>query len=178
MSSEPAQAHYGLVVKPIRKPLNIILRQVDSLNIIRAIRPRVGRDTSLWMFRTAYFQGLMQELGKDALPWSQLAGKKFGQLVQIPDYASVDRAFRSLRLGKVEFSEEPGLLVFDVEECFICSGLMGLSEPCCGFVGGLLVSVVNRVTGRDLFVRETRCVAQNHPSCRFELEFMRSMTSD
>jgi predicted hydrocarbon binding protein len=174
-SNEPAQAHYGLVVKPIPKPLNTALRQVDSMNIIRAIRPRMGRETSQWMFRGAYFLGLLQAHGKDFHPWSLLAGRKFGQFVQLPDYESVDKAFRSMKIGRVIWREEANSVTFDVEECMICYGMMGLDEPCCGFVGGLLGSVVGRVTGRDVVVKETRCGATNHDVCRFEVSFSRGI---
>lgn len=172
-SSEPAQAHYGLVVKPVPKALNTALRQIDPASLIRAIRPRIGPQTSLWMFRAAYFMGFLQPIGHDHLPWSQLAGRKFGQLVEIPDYDSIDRAFRAMKMGRVTILEEVEHVVFEVSECLICDGLMGFEEPCCGFIGGLLNGVVQRVTGRDAVVRETKCCAMHHEACRFEVGFNR-----
>ena len=41
-SDEPAEAHYGRVVKPVALSLNGALRQIDPVNIVRAARPRAG----------------------------------------------------------------------------------------------------------------------------------------
>lgn len=176
-SNEPAEAHYGLVVKAIRKPLNTALRQVEGLNIVRALRPRLGREVSQWMFRAACFQGLMQAHGRDYSPWSLLAGRKFGQLVQIPDYASIDKAFRSMKIGCVTYTESANSVTFDVAECMICHNVIGIDEPCCGFVGGLLGSVVQRVADRDVIVKETRCMVRHADACRFEVTYTRGVTT-
>ena len=174
-SDEPAQAHYGLVVKELRKPLNTALRQVEVMNIVRGNRPRLGREVSLWMFRAACFEGLMQSHGRDFNPWSLLAGRKFGQLVQIPDYASIDKAFRSMKIGTVTYTESANVVTFNVGECMICSGIISIEEPCCGFVGGLLGSVVQRVTDRDVIVKETQCMVRHADTCRFEVTFSRGV---
>lgn len=176
-SNEPAEAHYGLVVKALRKPLNTALRQIEGLNIVRAIRPRLGREVSQWMFRAACFQGLMQAHGRDFNPWSLLAGRKFGQLVQIPDYESIDKAFRSLKIGRVTYTESASLVTFDVAECMVCCGIIGIDEHCCGFVGGLLGSVVQRVTDRDVIVKETKCMVRHADACRFEVSYSRGVAT-
>lgn len=130
------------------------------------------------MFRLACFQGLMQSHGKDYGAWSMLAGRKLGQHMQIPNYASIDKAFRAMKLGRVKYTEEGNTVVFEVEECLVCDGIMGIDEPCCGFVGGLLGSVVQRVTDRDVVIRETQCIGRHHSACRFEISFTRSAVAE
>lgn len=174
---EPATAHYGLVVKAIPKPLNTALRQVEPMQIVRAPRPQAGRDTSIWMFRAAYFNGLLQSLEKDHTPWGIMAGRKFGRLMQIDTYDKMVKAFEALKIGLVEVTtNNENLIIAEVSDCMICTGLMGIDEPVCSFVGGLIGSVVNTVTDRDAIVKETQCQAMNHPVCRFEMEFSRSVS--
>ncbi len=161
----------------MEQPLNAALRTVDSLAVVRSIRPRVGRDTSLWMFRVAYYMAFLQSLGKDYVPWSLLAGRKFGKFFQIGSYEQMQAAFKAMKLGIVEILTVPNGLQIHVIDCMCCSGIIGLEEPACAFVGGLLAAIVQQISGRDLTVKETMCQGMNHPSCHFELDFTPETTA-
>ena len=174
---EPAQAHYGLTVKPIPKPLNTVLRVVDPSQIIRPMRPTVGREVSLWMFRMAYYHGLLQSVEKDHTPWGIMAGRKFGRFMELSSYEHLDKAMRALKLGVVEVSASDTQVIVDVDDCAICAGMIGLEEPPCSFIGGLVGSVVEKVTGKSSVIRQTRCQGMGHPMCRFEIEFGRNVVA-
>ena len=134
---EPAQAHYGLVVKPIPKPLNTALRGIEPLQVVRAIRPTIGRDVSVWMFRSGYFMALVQSLGKEYLPWSMLAGRKLGKLFEkVTTPEQMKQLFEAMRIGKLELDLTPGDASAEVTESVLCANMMGVEEPCCSFVAG------------------------------------------
>jgi predicted hydrocarbon binding protein len=173
---EPATAHFGLVVKAIPMPLNTALRGIEPMQIVRAARPQAGRDTSLWMLRVAYFQGLLQTLEKDQVPWGLLAGRKFGRLMDIDSFERMQRAFQAMGIGIAEMRGTEDDIIVEVWDCMLCCGLMGIDEPCCSFIGGIIGAVASRVKDRDSTVRETRCMGQNHEVCRFEIEFSRSVS--
>lgn len=171
-ADEPAEAHYGLVVKPIPRPLNTALRGIEPLQIVRSIRPTLGRDVSMWMLRTGYFMGLVQSVGKEHSPWGMLAGRKLGKLFEkVTTPEQMQQLFESMKIGTLAINLTPGSATAEVEECMICANMLGVEEPCCSFMAGLIGAMVNRITGNECVVRETACSAMNSLTCRFAIEF-------
>ena len=171
-ADEPNQAHFGLVVKPIPKPLNTALRGIEPLQIVRAMRPTIGRDVSVWMLRTGYFMGLVQSLDKEYLPWSMLAGRKLGKLFEkVSTPAQMKQLFESMKIGQLELDLTPGKAKAELGDCMICANMMGIDEPCCSFVSGLIGAMLNRITGKECVVRETTCSAMRSMTCRFSIDF-------
>jgi predicted hydrocarbon binding protein len=137
------------------------------------MRPTLGREVSLWMFRMAYFHGFLQTLDKENGPWGIMAGRKFSRFLDISSYEQMIKAFSSLKLGVVELTTSETSVTVDVSDCAICAGLIGLEEPCCSFIGGLVGSTVEKVVGRDVIVRQTMCQGMGQMLCRFDIEFTR-----
>ncbi|MBF7096584.1 DUF2507 domain-containing protein [Alkalibacter mobilis] len=78
-----------------------------------------------------------------------------------------------LMVGKtrlVESSETK--MVFEEDECAVCSGMPDIGEALCSFECGFIAGGLSKMLNKDVLVIETKCWGLGDRVCRFEAEIM------
>jgi len=81
------------------------------------------------------------------------------------------RAFLKYKVGLVDIvKESEDVVVIDVYECILCSGLPVINKPVCYFEAGVLSAIFEKLVGANT-VKEEKCWCLGDLKCRFKVEF-------
>ena len=149
-----------------------VYKNVDVGNALRVVRPTLGDNAGIALYRLLRLVALEDIIGRGAAGTAYLAGKKLGQslgLAKLEDFLAL---CQSLKIGiiKVPVLTDTRIHV-DVYECVTCSGLERVGRPLCHFEGGLVAGVVEGIVKRRTRAHEVTCIGGlGDKSCGFELE--------
>lgn len=132
-------------------------------DFFRSIRKRWGDVGAVFLYHTGLGVGrkaadeYMELLGeKDVKKMLEFNGELWVSLGWVRDY-------------EVEFQEEIVVRFWDL---FECQSLIGLVKSPSGyFTRGVLAGYINRVSGRNVVVREVKCIAKGDACCEFVARF-------
>lgn len=76
-----------------------------------------------------------------------------------------------LMLGKTRVVETNGNhIIFEEDECAVCSGLPDIGEALCSFESGFIAGGLSKMLDMDVVVTETKCWGLGDQICRFEAD--------
>jgi sigma-B regulation protein RsbU (phosphoserine phosphatase) len=76
-----------------------------------------------------------------------------------------------LMLGKTKVVETEGnRIVFEEDECAVCSGMPDIGEALCSFESGFIAGGLSKMLDMDVVVSETQCWGLGDGICRFEAD--------
>lgn len=146
---------------------------VDIGNALNILRPSLGNDTGVALFRLLRLVALEDSFGRGASAMAYYAGKKLGLNLGITKLDDFLGLCTSLKIGIIEIpvmTEEK--IQVDVYECVTCSGLHPIGRTLCHFEGGLIAGVVEHLLQKRTQALEISCIGGlGDKSCSFELEF-------
>lgn len=145
---------------------------VDIANALKIMRPSLGNDAGVALFRLLRLVAIEDILGRGASAMAYYAGKKLGKelgIVKLEDFLGL---CATLKIGIIEVPVlAKDKVHVDVYECVTCSGLQPVGRPLCHFEGGLIAGVVEHVTQRRTQAVEVTCIGGlGDRSCGFDLE--------
>lgn len=148
-------------------------KQIKLKEILNPNRPTLGNEMSVvpWrLLRIVACKNLLPGIG-DSMMYR--AGKEIGKNLDISTAEEFVELVSSLKIGIVEVAEKgENKIVIDVKECISCSGIEPTGEPMCFFEGGLIAGGLEKVLGKRVDVKETKCIGGfGDPACRFEATF-------
>jgi predicted hydrocarbon binding protein len=147
-------------------------RNVDVQNAMNVVRPSLGNDAGVVLYRLLRLVALEDIMGRGAAGTAYVAGKKLGLslgLTKLEDFLELCKA---LKIGVIEVPviAETRIRV-DVYECVTCSGLAKVGRPLCHFEGGLIAGVVESVLKKRTRAHEITCIGGlGDDACGFDLE--------
>src|SRR5688572_29775486 len=148
-------------------------RNVDIGNALKIVRPTLGDQAGVALYRLLRLVALEDIIGRGAAGTAYLAGKKLGQslgLAKLEDFLALCTALK-IGIIKVPVMNANRIHV-DVYECVTCSGLDTVGRPLCHFEGGLVAGVVEGIVKRRTRAQEVTCIGgMGDKSCGFELSF-------
>jgi uncharacterized protein len=150
-----------------------VYKNVDVTNALRVVRPTLGDNAGIALYRLLRLVALEDIIGRGAAGTAYLAGKKLGHslgLTKLEDFLTL---CHDLKIGiiKIPVMTESRIHV-DVFECVTCSGLQTVGRPLCHFEGGLVAGVVEGILKRRTRAVEKTCIGGlGDESCGFDLEF-------
>src|SRR5262245_4954462 len=154
-------------------PSAATFKNVDVTNALKIVRPTLGNDAGIALYRLLRLVALEDIIGRGAAGTAYLAGKKLGiglGLRKLEDFLDL---CVSLKIGiiKVPVMTSSRIHV-DVYECVTCSGLKTVGRTLCHFEGGLIAGVVESVLKRRTRAQEITCIGGlGHDTCGFDLQF-------
>lgn len=146
---------------------------VDIANALNIMRPGLGEDTGVALFRLLRLVAMEDIFGRGASAMAYYAGKKLGIGLGIGKLEDFLALCTTLKIGIVEVPVlTDDRIRVDVYECVTCSGLHPVGRTLCHFEGGLIAGVVEHVLQKRTQAIEVSCIGGlGDRSCGFELEF-------
>lgn len=160
------------IVFGTRRVLLVIAMKVDVGNALSILRPTLGQDAGIGLYRLLRLVALEDIIGRGAAGTAYIAGKKLGASLQLASLDDFLALCTSLKIGVIRV---PTLTAsrahVDVYECVTCSGMKPVGRTLCSFEGGLIAGVVESVTHKRTRAREVTCIGGlGHDACGFDLE--------
>jgi predicted hydrocarbon binding protein len=150
-------------------------KQVDVTNALRVVRPSLGDNAGIVLYRLLRLVALEDIIGRGAAATSYRAGKKLGAslgLQKIDDFLALCHALK-IGIIKVPILTDTRIHV-DVYECVTCSGLETVGRPLCQFEGGLVAGAIESIVKKRTRAQEVTCIGGlGDKTCGFELELRR-----
>ncbi|NTW71884.1 MAG: SpoIIE family protein phosphatase [Eubacteriaceae bacterium] len=108
------------------------------------------------------------------------SGKNFASAYfEIDTVEQLCAYLNQLMIGKIRIvSKDSSMVIFEEDECAVCSGLPEIGETLCSFECGFIAGGLMKITGKDVFVNETKCWGIGDSVCRFEANLMTKGTLD
>lgn len=146
--------------------------RVEVGNALNILRPTLGDDAGLGLYRLLRLVALEDIIGRGASGTAYIAGKKLGASLGITRLEDFLELCKQLKLGVIEVPVlTKNRMQVDVYECATCAGMTPVGRCLCHFEGGLVAGAVETVTGRDVRAKETGCIGGlGHDACSFSLE--------
>lgn len=159
-----SQSDGSAVVKQARE-------KVDIGNALNVVRPSLGADTGVALYRLLRLVALEDIIGRGAAGTAYVAGKKLGASLGLTNLDAFLELCRQLKIGiiKVPVVAQNRIKV-DVYECVTCSGMKPVGRTLCHFEGGLIAGVVESVMKKPAKAQEVTCIGGlGHDACGFDI---------
>ncbi len=146
-------------------------QKVDIGNALNVVRPSLGQDAGVALYRLLRLVALEDIIGRGAAGTAYIAGKKLGVSLGLTNLDAFLELCRQLKIGiiKVPMVAQNRIKV-DVYECVTCSGLKPVGRTLCHFEGGLIAGVVESVMKKPAKAMEVTCIGGlGHDSCGFDI---------
>jgi predicted hydrocarbon binding protein len=147
-------------------------KNVDVTNALRVMRPTLGDNAGVALYRLLRLVALEDIIGRGAAGTAYVAGKKLGVSL---GFTSLDQFLElcdALKVGVIKVPVATSTrLHIDVFECVTCSGLIPVGRTLCHFEGGLVAGVAQTVLKRKTRAVETTCIGGlGDDACGIEVE--------
>lgn len=148
-------------------------RGVDVSNAMQIVRPTLGDNAGIALYRLLRLVALEDIIGRGAAGTAYVAGKKLGGSLGLTKLEDFLELCATLKIGVIKvpvLSEEK--IHVDVYECVTCSGMTPVGRTLCHFEGGLIAGVVEGILKKRTRAHEVTCIGGlGHDACGFDLEF-------
>jgi uncharacterized protein len=152
--------------------MNDARMRVDVANAMNVVRPTLGDNAGLVLYRLLRLVALEDIIGRGAAGTAYVAGKKLGNSLGLTSLDAFLELCTTLKIGiiQVPVLTESRIHV-DVFECVTCSGMETVGRTLCSFEGGLIAGVVETVVKKRARAKEVTCIGGlGHDACGFEIE--------
>jgi predicted hydrocarbon binding protein len=145
--------------------------RVDVANALSIIRPKLGDQAGVALYRLLRLVALEDIIGRGAGATAYVAGKKLGQSLGITKLENFLQLCKAISLGVVEVPVLTSSRIYiDVYECVTCSGMRPVGRTLCQFEAGIVAGVVQTVVGKPAKAKEMTCIGGlGHDSCGVEV---------
>lgn len=158
---------------------------IDLMDITRPKRPFLGKDATDdldTMYVTTFRIGSSKNpvsLAKSGYGTDIVAGIELGTnlvknrlIKSVEDIAPFLAKYKIgiLDIFKEEEIEDGKKLDLRVYECIECSGLPNIGEPICYFETGMIIGILQELTGKKVSAEEIRCWTSGFSFCQFDVE--------
>jgi hypothetical protein len=147
------------------------IARIDVSNAMRVVRPQLGDDVGVVLYRLLRLVALEDIIGRGAAGTAYVAGRKLGNTLGIQRLEDFLELCATLKIGIIEVPVlTTSKIHVDVYECITCSGLQPVGRTLCHFEGGLVAGVVETVTKQRARAKETTCIGGlGHDACGFDI---------
>ena len=146
-------------------------KRVDVANALNVMRPTLGDNAGVALYRLLRLVALEDIIGRGAAGTAYVAGKKLGNSLGLTSLEAFLELCNALKIGVIEVPvlTETRIHV-DVYECITCAGLAPVGRILCHFEGGLIAGVVETVVKQRARAREVTCIGGlGHDACGFDI---------
>ncbi len=155
----------------VEKKVSERLAKVDAENVLRIVRPTLGDQAGIGLYRLLRLVALEDIIGRGAAATAYVAGRKVGQSLQLTKLDDFLELCTSLAIGviKVPILTENHIHV-DVYECVTCAGMEPVGRTLCQFEGGLVAGCLSTILGKRCRAKEITCIGGlGHETCGIEV---------
>jgi uncharacterized protein len=142
-----------------------------SFNDIRTIlRPRLGDEVPLTLFRILRIIGMRSLLGESSGQALYMMGKSVGTMLGAATTQEFREKIIELKIGipEIEFLEEDHLVV-KLYECITCAGFAYTGELFCDMESGIIAGLLEKVYGKKAKSTQTKSWSVGYKYCEFDI---------
>lgn len=149
-----------------------LAQSVDVDNALRIVRPTLGDNAGIALYRLLRLVALEDIIGRGAAGTAYVAGKKLGGALGLTTLDQFLELCASLKIGIIDVPVLTSTKVHvDVYECVTCSGMEVVGRTLCSFEGGLIAGVVESVVKTRARAREVTCIGGlGDNTCGFDID--------
>jgi uncharacterized protein len=145
---------------------------VDVANALRVVRPTLGDNAGVALYRLLRLVALEDIIGRGAAGTAYVAGKKLGLSLGLTKLEQFLELCTALKVGIIEVPVlTESKIHVDVYECVTCSGLERVGRILCHFEGGLIAGAVESIVKKRSRAHEITCIGGlGDDACGFDIE--------
>ncbi len=155
----------------VEKKVSERLAKVDAKNVLRIVRPTLGDQAGIGLYRLLRLVALEDIIGRGAAATAYVAGRKVGASLELTKLDDFLELCTSLAIGviKVPILTENHIHV-DVYECVTCAGMEPVGRTLCQFEAGLVAGCLSTILGKRCRAKEVTCIGGlGHETCGIEV---------
>ena len=144
---------------------------VEVANALKVVRPSLGNDAGVALFRLLRLVALEDIIGRGAAGTAYVAGKKLGLALGVTKLEDFLALCATLKIGIIKVPKlTSSEMRIDVYECVTCSGMSRVGRTLCHLEGGMIAGVVESVTKKKARALEVTCIGGlGHDACGFDV---------
>jgi uncharacterized protein len=134
------------------------------------VRPRLGDEVPLTLFRILRIIGMRNLLGESSGQTLYMMGKSVGNMIGATTIDEFREKIIELKIGipETEFIEEDHLVV-KLYECITCAGFVYTGELFCDMESGIIAGLLEKVYGKKAKSTQTKSWSVGFNYCEFDI---------
>lgn len=146
------------------------MKQYSIDDIKTIVRPKLGDEVPLTLFRILRIIGMRSLLGESSGPTLYMMGKSVGNMVGASTIDEFKQKIEELKIGipEVEFVEEDHLVV-KLYECITCAGFTYTGELFCDMESGVIAGLLEKVYSKKAKSTQTKSWSVGYNYCEFDI---------
>jgi predicted hydrocarbon binding protein len=145
---------------------------VDVANALRVVRPTLGDNAGVALYRLLRLVALEDIIGRGAAGTAYIAGKKLGISLGLTKLEAFLELCTALKVGIIKVPVITATRIHvDVFECVTCSGMQAVGRTLCHFEGGLVAGAVETILKKRSRAVEVTCIGGlGDEACGFDID--------
>lgn len=139
-------------------------------DIKRIVRPNLGEEVPLLLFRILRIIGMRSILGESSGATLYMMGKRVGNLLPVRTMEEFSDMIRELKVGisEAQLIDEDHVTV-KLYECITCAGFPNTGEMFCDMESGIIAGLLENVCGKKARSTQTKSWSAGFSYCEFEV---------
>ena len=146
------------------------MKEYSVEDIKTIVRPRLGDEVPLVLFRILRIIGIRQILGESSGATLYMMGKHVGNMIGAKDLDDFRSHIQELKVGipEVEVVDEDHLTV-KLYECITCAGFTYTGEMFCDMESGIIAGLLETIYNKKAKSTQTKSWSVGYNYCEFEV---------
>lgn len=146
------------------------MKEYDVDDIKNILRPRLGDDVPLLLFRILRIIGMRSILGETSGATLYMMGKRVGNMLPAATMEQFADTIRELRIGIPEVAQaDEDHITVKLYECITCAGFSNTGEMFCDMESGIIAGLLENVQGKKAKSTQTKSWSVGYNYCEFEV---------
>jgi predicted hydrocarbon binding protein len=146
------------------------MKEYSVEDIKTIVRPRLGDEVPLVLFRILRIIGIRQILGESSGATLYMMGKHVGNMIGAKDLDDFRSQIQELKVGipEVVIVDEDHLNV-KLYECITCAGFTYTGEMFCDMESGIIAGLLETIHKKKAKSTQTKSWSMGYNYCEFEI---------
>jgi uncharacterized protein len=146
------------------------MKEYSLDEVKQIVRPRLGEDIPLVLYRILRVIGMRNILGESSGSALYMVGKQVGNLIGATDLEDFKEKIKELKVGipEVEAVDDDNLIV-KLYECITCAGFGYTGEMFCDMESGIIAGLLEKAYGKKARSVQTKSWSVGYNFCQFEV---------
>jgi predicted hydrocarbon binding protein len=146
------------------------MKEYSVEDIKTIVRPRLGEEVPLVLFRILRIIGIRQILGESSGATLYMMGKHVGNMIRAKDLDDFRSQIQELKVGipEVEVVDEDHLTV-KLYECITCAGFAYTGEMFCDMESGIIAGLLETIYNKKAKSTQTKSWSVGYNYCEFDV---------
>ena len=146
------------------------MKEYTMEEIKQVVRPTLGDDIPLVLYRTLRIVGMRSILGDSSGAALYMVGKQIGNMIGAADLSEVGQRIRELKVGIPEITVvDEDSLVVKLYECITCAGFSYTGEMFCDMESGIIAGLLESACKKRARSTQTKSWSSGFNYCEFDV---------